>query len=274
MDKKQQRLWSACHARDEEAVFAALEEGVDPKCADESGITPLMIAVGSGLGWGAMKALARRSDLLARGEDGSTVMHWAARSQDPLALEWARDHVELTVLTTSTGQSPVEIAARHHWSDGVQVMFPLAASHIKGSLADLAKSCLSASIERGLSEPGRLGWSNRLESMRAVSAGMQAAGKRFGEKMIERLEGEAGLSHYLELVQAEREAFDVILRTLWPALSEAQWLEAIESVSSQKGVKIDEAKAGARSFAAERCKEFLNSHASEASAAPKRDPSI
>lgn len=274
MDEKQQRLWNACHARDEISVVAALEEGVDPKCADESGITPLMIAAGSGLGWGAMRALASRSDMLARSDDGSTVMHWAARSQDPLALEWVIDHAELAVLTSSTGQSSVEIAARHHWSDGVKVMFPLASALLAGSVDGLACSCLAASIERGLSEPGLLGWSNRLASLRAVSSGMLPGSKRFGEKMIEQLEGEDGLARHLKSVQREHEGFDAILRTLWPALTEAQWLGALESVSSQNGVKIDEAKARARSFAAERCKEVLGEVALGAPRASKRDPAI
>jgi hypothetical protein len=181
--------------------------------------------------------------------------------------------MELALELDRDGVSPVHLAARYHWAEGLEVIFPLAAIQIKEAVVDLAKSCLSECIVHGLCEPGRIGWVNRLAKLRAVSSSLPQGSKRFGSKMIEQLEGEKGLARHLKSARIEHERFDVVLKTLWPAMTESMWFDVIDNISTTH-VRIQEAKTRARSFAAQRCKEALGSLKTSTSGQKKRDPSI
>lgn len=241
----QEAFWSACHARDEKRIERALKRGMDARFCDASGITPLMIAIDSGVGDKALGLIGEASDLLALDAAGDGVARRAARHARGPLLGWLAEAPGLA------GQGACWDAAFARWGDGVGAMLRAIESKEGGAVARIsALGCLAFAVRSGVA----VGDEVELAWLRGAPPGADAALARVIKTMWA---GPRGAKRQCDLVAKEEAELSSVLTVLWDwmdadrwerELAEARDRAAHGSVHRQR--RVENAAGLARAFAA------------------------
>ena len=242
-------LWNACHSCDPAGVERGLAGGMSARFCDPSGITPLMIAIDSGVGDKELRLLAGASDLLAVDDEGEGAGHRAARRARAPLLEWLASEPALAMRRSLSGRLACEDAAFARWGEGVGALLG-AQSTVNGvdCARAAAMACLASAVRAGVS----VGDGIELEALRVVPLGADAA---LARAMRALWGGEPGERRHQARAVEEAAAFEGVLAALWGWMDARRWEGALGAYrpgngSLQRSRKMDNAARAARGFCA------------------------
>jgi hypothetical protein len=252
MNSHQKKLWQACHARDEELIKSLIHSGHHARFADSSGITPLMIALVSRVGFECLSLLAGVSDLSAQDEQQDSAPHRAARRAKAPLLDWLRAYPSIALLGSALGRKPCREAAFARWPEGLGALLR-AENALAGpsSAEESAKECLVSLVMAGVS----VGDSKEMEALRLVPPGSHA---RLAQMIGAMWGGAAGEARQRERMEREKVGFNQALMVLAPRVGVRAWETVLSSVApSRLDRKVEHALHVARAFAAHQEAAFL-----------------